>query len=309
LETTRLSNLQKQPGGRLATSPRSAPSSDTIKTAEQRSSTPITVHGGCLKTWSFVSPHVERVQVVLKTEGRPLEANIELWQGPDNTPVKMRVFVEDGSLRPFSAVIETPRRAPNTVAIRNIAQMEFPLEAYVVAATATTDHNSNNNNGYSSSQSTDYGTRYNNNNNNGYSRLQSRDDGSTRSYDTDTPTTTIIQGGALRTFAFDPSVESVQVLLKTDGRPLNGRVELLQGPTNKKQVIELYTEDGMARPFFAVIETPGIGNVVRVVNTATVEFPLTAWVEPYLIGTSYMDTSDTEAVLGGIFSMNHQRPW
>lgn len=302
---TRLSDLQK-PGGRLATSPRSAP--DTIKTAEQRSSTPITVHGGCLKTWSFHSPHVERIQVVLKTEGRPLEANIELWQGPDNTPVKMRVFVEDGGLRPFSAVIETPRRAPNTVAIRNIAQMEFPLEAYVVAAAATTDY-SNNNNGYSSSQVTDYGTRYNNNN--GYSRSQSRDDGSTRSYDTDTPTTTIIQGGALRTFAFDPSVESVQVLLKTDGRPLNARVELLQGPTNKKQVIELYTEDGMDRPFFAVIETPGVGNVVRVVNTATVEFPLTAWVEPYLIGTSYMTSSDTEAVLGGdgIFSINHQRPW
>merc|ERR1719231_141409 len=92
----------------------------------------ILVQGGSLKTWSYRSPAVEQVQVVLCTEGRPLDADIELWHGPDNTPVKMRVYVENGQIRPFSAVIETPR-GPNTIAIRNIGQIEFPIAANVVA--------------------------------------------------------------------------------------------------------------------------------------------------------------------------------
>merc|ERR1719484_5694 len=69
----------------------------------------ILVQGGSLRTWSYRSPNVEQVQVILSTEGRPLDADIELWHGPDNTSVKMRVYVENGQMRPFSAVIETPR--------------------------------------------------------------------------------------------------------------------------------------------------------------------------------------------------------
>jgi len=212
----------------------------------------ILVQGGSLRTWTYRSPAVEQVQVVLSTEGRPLDADIELWHGPDNTPCKMRVYVENGQLRPFSAVIETPR-GPNTVAIRNIGQIEFPLAANVVADAVD----------------------------------QPSEECLTSSM--------TIQGGALRTHPFVPSVDSVQVLLKTDGRPLNARIELLQGPNNNKQVIELYTEDGMDRPFFCFLVTPGSGNVVRIVNTAPVEFPMTASVVPNSINQDIA----SGAILGG----------
>lgn len=234
--------LEKELEAKLAeTGSRSGNAMNPSKVWE--TTTPILVQGGgALRTWSFANPAVQAVEVLMKTEGRPLEADVELWQGPDNTPFKMKVYVEDCNIRTFNAMVGTPR-GPNTVAIRNIAKLEFPLEA---------------------------------------SLLPTEDASSV--FSTVTENCVTIQGGALRTYNFDPFVESVAVLIMTDGRPLNSRIELLQGPNNIKQVIDIYTEDGLDRPFFAVFETPGSGNVVRVVNTAPVEFPMTADVQPYVIG-------------------------
>jgi hypothetical protein len=221
-------------------------------------SSQVLVQGGTLKTWSFLSNDVESVQIRLQTEGRPLDADVELWQGPDNTPHKIRIYIEDGRIRPFSCVMMTPR-GPNTIAIRNTAQMEFPLAASVVGDTD--------------------------------------EEGGPLAFpkSSEMSGALTIQGGALRTYPFLSNVESVQVLLKTDGRPLSARIELLQGPNNNKEVIEVYTEDGLDRPFYVVIETPGSGNVVRIVNLATVEFPLSAVVEPFVIG----EKSSSKAVISG----------
>ena len=198
------------------------------------------IHGGSLKTWSYKSHLVEQVQVQLWSEGRPIDSDIELWHGPGNTPCKMRVFIENGSVRPFNTVIETPR-GPNTIAIKNIGQIEFPIMANICVNNVVNP---------SSECMESFAT---------------------------------IQGGALRTYPLTSNVENAEIMLQTGGRPLNARIELIQGPNNNKQVVELYSEDGADRPFFCILETPGPGNVVRVLNTAPIEFPLLASVVPYII--------------------------
>ena len=243
------------------------------------------MQGASLKTWSYgaLMEQVEQVQLVLSTEGRPLEADIEIWQGPDNTPCKVRVYIEDGKLRPFNAVIETPR-GPNTVAVRNLGNIQFPIAATVFADTAPRPSRRPPPAAGAWVEGVEPATNLNPN------QLQPQPASSSqtvvaarrkpppatasltasRLFQLESPSadalasTLNIQGGALRTYPFDPSVDSVEVCLSTDGRPLNARIELLQGPNNNKQVIELYTEDGRDRPFFCLLETPGPGNVVRI---------------------------------------------
>lgn len=209
-----------------------------------RSQRPVQIQGNSLKTW-VTNPNVQAVHVAMKSEGRPIHADVELWNGPNNIPYKLRVYVEDGYIRPFSAVIGTPR-GTNTVAVRNISPIEFPMEA-AVAPENEVD-------------------------------APSIGEIPTRSYPV------AIQGNSLHTFRFNYNVQAAQIMLRTDGRPLNARIELWQGPSNVKQVVDIYTDDGIDRPFYMIIDTPGPENVIRVANTATVEFPLDASVGAYSVG-------------------------
>jgi len=218
--------------------------------------TRVIVQGGSLKTWSYPASQFDKLQVVLKTEGRPMDADIELWSGPDNNPVKMRVHSEDASLRPFSAVIATTARMANTIKIKNIGSVEFPLTAAV-----------------------------------------STDAVDTRSPGLFDARGGTIQGNTLKTYPFDATVGSVHILLETDGRPLNARIDVLQGPSNKKVVVDLYTEDGMGRPIYLCIDCPGAGHVIQIKNTGDVVFPLTASVEGNSEDNSFSDP--TQPVMGG----------
>merc|ERR1719276_723902 len=101
----------------------------------------------------------------------------------------MSVYLEDGGLRPFRAVLEAPGSS-NAVAIRNTGQMEFPLTAGLEVDMTGPDNSP------------------------ASALLASSECGT-------------VQGGAVYTTPFPPSVQSVQVTLRSDGRPMNARVELL----------------------------------------------------------------------------------
>lgn len=203
------------------------------------------IQGGSIKTWSCIAPDIKGVEVIVGSEGRPINANLELWNGPDNTPCKMRIFSENGLDRPFSTVLQT-NQGSNTICIKNIGELEFPLDCAVY----TTNINKPSN-------------------------------------DCTTLRNIIQGGGSIRSYPFDSTVESVQILLGTDGRQINSRIELLQGPNNSKQIIELYSENGEYRPFFGILETPGSGNVIRIINTGTLEFPLYCSVVPNKVNNNF----------------------
>ena len=224
---------------------------------------PTIIQGSSLRTWSFTTSQIQSVQVSLFTEGRPLNANVDVWTGPDSTPQKMAVYLEDGNIRPFNAVVFVPRSIngqKHAVAVRNTGAMEFPIKAAVEVGSIFSVPSF------------------------------SMDEVAAQLFDTQMGKT--IQGGSVKTFPFSPMVTSIQLLLTSDGRPLNARIEMLQGPDNLKQVMEVYSEDGMSRPFFGIIETPGYGNVVRIVNTGPMEFPIECRLEPYTVEDEGYDFFD-----------------
>jgi hypothetical protein len=238
-------------------------------------SAPIAVHGcQSLRTWKLKSKQMSSVQVLLRTEGRPLNANVDVWYGPDNTPFKLSLYVEDGNERPFSAIIATPHSSfGSTVAVRNTAEtMEFPLQACVQADfSGYIDQQQRQQESYHNSASSDTN----------YMTLSTLP---RQLWERTMKRKTVQGNGAVYVQAYGPEVDKVEILLTTEMRPLNARIEVLQGPNNIKQVMEVFSEDGQSRPFYCVLETPGTGNVIRVVNTADLEFPMDVCIGPFYGG-------------------------
>ena len=236
-------------------------------TSDWTESPPVLVQGNSLRTVSLASRAIERVQVKLKSHGRrSLNTIVELWQGPQNTPMMIGFYSENGIQRPFTAVLETPG-VGYSIALRNTGHPDFAMDASIKA------------------------------------EVDRESGGENRSFDWSTPETSImsrtlsssttpeyLQGGTVCSYPMKHNVESirsVQILLQTDGRPLNARIELLDGTSDDaKQVMEVYSDNGLARPFFTIFETPGITSdtIVRVVNTSPGEYRMLAYVSPVYAG-------------------------
>lgn len=226
--------------------------------AEDVWSQAVTVQGKSLKTWDVGEATTERVQLSLRSEGRPIEANIELWHTPSYIPTKFRIYSEDGLVRPIDAIIETPKH-PKTVAVFNEGPIEFPFEASVA------------NTGLDKA----------------YTSLASIEP-------------ELVQGGKIMSHTFEGNVESVQILLKTDERNMKAMIELIQGPNQPKQIIEVYASVGYKNPFYIVLQTPGAASTIRIINQNTIEFPFDAWVLPLKVGAPI----ETGPVMGGFGAYN-----
>ena len=89
-----------------------------------------------------------------------------------------------------------------------------------------------------------------------------------------------VQGGSLKTFKLPSYANAAQVTIKSDGLPVNAKVELGGSSSHIKQVAEVYNDNGQTRPFAAIIDVPGEDNTIAVKNTGPMEYPIQVVVEP-----------------------------
>jgi len=177
-----------------------------------------------------------------------------MWNGPDNTAQKVSLYSQDGSQYGVRASFTS--NTDNSLAIRNKGDLQFPMRASVSSQPYM---------GGFSSTAASQGTRPG-----GYQI--GRNEG------------VMIQGdGMVQTLPIAAEVQSVQVILHTEGMPLSAKVELLQGPNNVKVLGDVYN-DGMHGPFEAIIDTPGMSSTLRIENTGPMTYPFRAIVRPYTFG-------------------------
>merc|ERR1711871_100186 len=193
------------------------------------------VEGMTRKTWQFNDLDKDRVQVALESSGRPIKSEIELWIGPDWTPFKMKAYSEDGKLRPIHTIVGT-RNKEAMIEVRNEGEYEFPFDAAANYA-----------------------------------------EGTMAAVPHDIPETQSgerVDGGAIRSYVLQPTTGRLEVVLKTEGKQLNARIELLAGPNNPKQWFECFTNNGELNSLVVSFNSLEAGNTFRVINLAPVEFPL-----------------------------------
>ena len=93
------------------------------------------LQGGSRRTWSYGARQpgqMDEMHVELGSDGRPVDAEFELWQGPGNTPVSTRVYGDNGNNRGVWASIGTGGTSyTNTASIQNKGPLEFPINAEV----------------------------------------------------------------------------------------------------------------------------------------------------------------------------------
>jgi len=215
--------------------------------------------GGTVRTWD-IPLETERLQYVLETNGRPLKAKVELWEGPVRLLHSMDVNLEDGSQTPFKGMLAFPK-GPKALKISTTGSQEFPCTfgAEVPSFDRT-------------KQLVDFQNDVWNSN------------------PKHTMQGTVQEGGlgAVKAFPISDNIESVQIMWwskDTGKRSCKSKIEVLQGPNSIRQVYDLHCE-GSTQPYHAIIETPGPGWTVRMWSKSPMEYPHEIVVEPHTVADS-----------------------
>jgi len=89
------------------------------------------IEGGAVHSVNFDAT-VDQVQVLLYTDTRQLNAQVELLNGPNNFKQKYEVFTNNGLLNSLYVVFNTPGSG-NVVRVTNLAPLEFPCKAFIAS--------------------------------------------------------------------------------------------------------------------------------------------------------------------------------
>lgn len=185
------------------------------------------------------------------------------------------MYSEDGRLRPLNILTDNPQRGrDNAVSVRNTGPLEFPLTAGVTSVASS---------GGFPAFAPPSGVRQPGGlagSEGAYLTARDLDGRVPPAAGPSAARGEVVQGGALRTFPLDYSVEAVQVTVKSEGMPVNAKVELWGTSSHVKQVAEIYNDNGQTRPFAAIIDVPGGSNTIAVYNTGPMEYPIRVVVEP-----------------------------
>jgi len=212
--------------------------------------------GGTVRTWD-IPPETERLQYVLETNGRPLKAKVELWEGPVRLLHSMDVNLEDGSQTPYKGMLAFPK-GQKALKISTTGSQEFPCTfgAEVPSLDRT-------------------------------KQLVAFQQDVWESNPKHTMQGTVSESGlgAVKAFPISDNIESVQIMWwskDTGKRSCKSKIEVLQGPNSIRQVFDLHCE-GSTQPYHAIIETPGTGWTIRMWSKSPMEYPHEIVVEPHTV--------------------------